>query len=83
MLTLHKRQIINHIQVSVVFFCFVVLLVRVGPNWSNVFLGYIPSKALFQTRPDALYTGKRRFLTSGHRGIEHLLMQLLGYWEQQ
>ncbi|RDX56184.1 natural resistance-associated macrophage protein [Lentinus brumalis] len=42
--------------VSVVFVCFVVLLVRVGPNWSNTFLGYIPSKALFQTRPDALYT---------------------------
>ncbi len=60
-LTWYKRQTINYVQVSVVFVCFVVLLVRVGPNWSNTFLGYIPSKALFQTRPDALYTGKRQF----------------------
>ncbi|RPD63239.1 natural resistance-associated macrophage protein [Lentinus tigrinus ALCF2SS1-7] len=42
--------------VSVVFICFLVLLVRVGPNWPKAFFGYIPSKALFETNPDALYT---------------------------
>ncbi|KAL4243096.1 NRAMP family protein [Abortiporus biennis] len=36
--------------------CFIVLLVKVSPNWPHVFLGYIPSKKLFQTNPDALYT---------------------------
>lgn len=46
-------------QVAVVFICFLVLLVRVGPNWPQAFFGYIPSKALFETEPDALYTGKR------------------------
>ncbi|TBU44128.1 natural resistance-associated macrophage protein [Dichomitus squalens] len=42
--------------VAVVFICFVVLLVRVEPDWPQAFLGYIPSKALFERKPDALYT---------------------------
>ncbi|KAJ3490516.1 hypothetical protein NLI96_g1397 [Meripilus lineatus] len=36
--------------------CFVVLLVRVKPSWPDVFLGFVPSKTLFQSEPDALYT---------------------------
>ena len=39
------------------FVCFVVLLVRVGPDWPQTFLGFVPSKALFERKPDALYTG--------------------------
>ncbi|TCD70666.1 hypothetical protein EIP91_002387 [Steccherinum ochraceum] len=42
--------------VFAVFACFVVLLVRVKPHWPAVFLGYIPSETLFETRPNALYT---------------------------
>ncbi|KAH9853075.1 Nramp-domain-containing protein [Lenzites betulinus] len=42
--------------VAAVFVCFLVLLARVGPNWGQTFLGFIPSKVLFQTKPDALYT---------------------------
>ncbi|KAI0757298.1 natural resistance-associated macrophage protein-domain-containing protein [Daedaleopsis nitida] len=42
--------------VSIVFICFLVLLVRVEPRWPKVFLGYVPSKVLFNTKPDALYT---------------------------
>ncbi|KAH9922018.1 natural resistance-associated macrophage protein [Epithele typhae] len=42
--------------VAAVFVCFLVLLVRVDPVWSQAFMGYIPSKALFETHPDALYT---------------------------
>ncbi|THV06068.1 Nramp-domain-containing protein [Dendrothele bispora CBS 962.96] len=41
--------------VLTVFVCFVVLLVKVNPDWPNVFLGYIPSKGLFQAKPDAVY----------------------------
>lgn len=73
-LTWNTGPIINHAQVSVVFICFLVLLVRVGPNWPKAFFGYIPSKALFETKPDALYTGKRVLLCSGHRGIERLVL---------
>ncbi|KAK7694341.1 hypothetical protein QCA50_001524 [Cerrena zonata] len=36
--------------------CFIVLLVRVSPHWPKVFLGYIPSDALLETNPNALYT---------------------------
>ncbi|KAI0670188.1 natural resistance-associated macrophage protein [Trametes maxima] len=42
--------------VAAVFICFLVLLARVGPDWAQTFLGFIPSKKLFQTKPDALYT---------------------------
>ncbi|CDO70248.1 hypothetical protein BN946_scf184942.g48 [Trametes cinnabarina] len=42
--------------VAAVFICFIVLLARVGPDWGQTFLGFIPSKGLFQTQPDALYT---------------------------
>lgn len=44
-------------QVFAVFGCFVVLLVKVRPDWSQVFKGYIPSSVLFQSEPDAIYTG--------------------------
>ncbi|KAI0359087.1 Nramp-domain-containing protein [Trametes cingulata] len=42
--------------VAAVFVCFLVLLARVSPDWGETFLGFIPSKGLFQTKPDALYT---------------------------
>ncbi|KAG6910575.1 hypothetical protein DXG01_009526 [Tephrocybe rancida] len=42
--------------VLAVFSCFLVLLVKVKPYWSEVFLGYLPSKGLFQTHPDAVYS---------------------------
>ena len=60
----HRFTLITNTQVAVVFICFLVLLVRVEPIWSEVFLGYIPSKALFETKPDALYTGE-----CGHRTL--------------
>ncbi|KDR84835.1 hypothetical protein GALMADRAFT_233253 [Galerina marginata CBS 339.88] len=41
--------------VFAVFACFVALLVKAGPDWSDVFMGYIPDKALFQSEPDAVY----------------------------
>ncbi|PPQ69625.1 hypothetical protein CVT25_013708 [Psilocybe cyanescens] len=41
--------------VLAVFACFVVLLVKASPDWSNVFMGYIPNKGLFQSEPDAVY----------------------------
>ena len=50
-------------QVAAVFICFLILLVRVSPDWGATFLGFIPSKGLFQTQPDALYTGKWRDLS--------------------
>ncbi|RDB29515.1 Manganese transporter pdt1 [Hypsizygus marmoreus] len=42
--------------VFAVFACFVVLLVKVKPDWDDVFLGYLPSKGLFQAEPDAVYS---------------------------
>ncbi|KAF8078297.1 natural resistance-associated macrophage protein-domain-containing protein [Lyophyllum atratum] len=36
--------------------CFIVLLVKVKPYWPDVFLGYLPSKGLFQSEPDAVYS---------------------------
>ncbi|KAI0815333.1 natural resistance-associated macrophage protein-domain-containing protein [Irpex lacteus] len=41
--------------VFTVFACFIVLLVQVKPQWSSVFLGYIPSEKLFDTHTDVLY----------------------------
>ncbi|KAJ3785276.1 natural resistance-associated macrophage protein-domain-containing protein [Lentinula aff. detonsa] len=41
--------------VFAVFACFTVLLIRVHPHWSSVFMGYIPDKNLFQSHPNALY----------------------------
>lgn len=40
-----------------VFACFIVLIVKVKPDWPGVFMGYIPSKALFKSDPDAVYSG--------------------------
>ncbi|TFK76802.1 natural resistance-associated macrophage protein [Pluteus cervinus] len=42
--------------VFAVFGCFVALIVQVHPKWADVFLGYIPSKALFQSAPGAVYS---------------------------
>lgn len=44
------------------FVCFLVLLIKVKPDWGEAFGGYIPSKKLFETKPDALYTGTCRRL---------------------
>ncbi|KAI0768573.1 natural resistance-associated macrophage protein [Trametes elegans] len=42
--------------VAAVFICFLILLVKVSPHWGQAFEGFLPSKKLFQTKPDALYT---------------------------
>ncbi|KAI0028847.1 Nramp-domain-containing protein [Vararia minispora EC-137] len=34
---------------------FVILLVKIGAQWNEVFLGYVPSAQLFQTSPNAIY----------------------------
>ncbi|KAI0343977.1 natural resistance-associated macrophage protein [Trametopsis cervina] len=41
--------------VMAVFACFVVLLVKVKPVWSDAFLGYVPSAKLFDTHTNILY----------------------------
>ncbi|KAF8971491.1 natural resistance-associated macrophage protein-domain-containing protein [Flammula alnicola] len=41
--------------VFAVFGCFIALLVKASPNWSQVFMGYVPDKHLFQSDPDAVY----------------------------
>lgn len=41
--------------VFAVFSCFIALLVKADPDWSQVFLGYIPDSALFRMNPDAIY----------------------------
>ncbi|PFH49190.1 hypothetical protein AMATHDRAFT_76296 [Amanita thiersii Skay4041] len=41
--------------VFAVFACFIALLVKVKPNWPAAFLGYVPSRGLFQSEPDAVY----------------------------
>ncbi|TFK41312.1 natural resistance-associated macrophage protein-domain-containing protein [Crucibulum laeve] len=38
-----------------VFACFIALLVKASPDWSQVFMGYIPNKGLIQSQPDAVY----------------------------
>ncbi|KAJ3576131.1 hypothetical protein NP233_g623 [Leucocoprinus birnbaumii] len=42
--------------VLAVFVCFVILLVKAGPNWGQVFMGYIPDHTLLKSQPDAVYT---------------------------
>lgn len=49
-------ELIIIILVFAVFACFIVLLVKVKPHWPDVFLGYLPSKGLFQSEPDAVYS---------------------------
>ena len=50
-------------KVFAVFFCFVALLVKADPDWSQAFLGYLPDSRLFQTDPDAIYTGRSLYST--------------------
>lgn len=40
-------------QVIIVFICFFILLVKVKPEWSEVFLGYVPNSALIN--PNGLF----------------------------
>lgn len=49
-------ELVIIILVAVVFVCFILLLVKVHPNWPQVFLGFVPSAGLLQTRPNAVYT---------------------------
>jgi metal iron transporter len=49
-------------KVFAVFFCFIALLVKANPDWSQVFIGYIPNSGLFQTDPDAIYIGRTPML---------------------
>ncbi|KAG7099524.1 hypothetical protein E1B28_001366 [Marasmius oreades] len=44
------------ILVLTVLCCFIVLLVKVKAHWPSVFLGYIPSKDLFHSKPNAIYS---------------------------
>jgi len=45
-------------QVGGVFISFIILLVKVDPQWDQVFLGYVPSVKLFSTSPNAIYAGQ-------------------------
>ena len=46
-----------YIKVLIVFVCFFILVVKVSPDWGEVFLGYVPSKTLIQ--PEPLYLGEK------------------------
>lgn len=48
-------ELLIAILVMIVLACYIALLVRTKPNWSQVFDGYVPSSTLVQ--PEALYTG--------------------------
>ncbi|KAG7450215.1 natural resistance-associated macrophage protein [Guyanagaster necrorhizus] len=54
----HSRlfEMVVIVLVVSVFACFIVLIVKVKPDWPGVFMGYIPSKALFKSDPDAVYS---------------------------
>lgn len=41
--------------VATVFICFILLLVKVHPNWPQVFLGFVPDAGLLQAQPNAVY----------------------------
>lgn len=49
-------ELVIIILVAIVFICFILLLVNVRPNWSQVFFGFVPSAGLLQTQPNAVYT---------------------------
>lgn len=49
-------ELVIIILVVIVFTCFILLLVKVHPNWPQVFLGFVPSSGLLQTNPNAVYT---------------------------
>ncbi|KAJ3548333.1 hypothetical protein NM688_g5311 [Phlebia brevispora] len=49
-------ELVIMVLVFAVFASFIVLLVRIKPDWSDVFMGYIPSATLFDADTDALYT---------------------------
>lgn len=49
-------ELVILILVAIVFVCFILLLVKVHPNWPQVFLGFVPSAGLLQTQPNAVYT---------------------------
>ncbi|ETW87567.1 Mn2+ and Fe2+ transporter of the NRAMP family [Heterobasidion irregulare TC 32-1] len=44
------------ILVAAVFVCFLILLAKIGADWPHVFLGFVPSKKLFESKPNAIYT---------------------------
>ena len=45
-------------KVFAVFFCFIALLIKAEPDWSQVFIGYLPNGDLFQSDTDAIYVGE-------------------------
>ncbi|KAG8220043.1 natural resistance-associated macrophage protein-domain-containing protein [Butyriboletus roseoflavus] len=49
-------EIVVVLLVAAVFVCFIVLVIEVEPVWSQAFLGFVPSRELFNTHPDAVYT---------------------------
>lgn len=48
-------ELVIIILVATVFICFILLLVKVHPNWPQVFLGFVPSAGLLQAQPNAVY----------------------------
>ncbi|KAN0100854.1 Natural resistance-associated macrophage domain containing protein [Tylopilus felleus] len=54
---LSARSSFNPLQVAAVFVSIIVLVINVNPIWSQAFLGFVPSKKLFQTQLNAIYTG--------------------------
>ncbi|KAG2156502.1 natural resistance-associated macrophage protein-domain-containing protein [Suillus bovinus] len=48
-------ELVIIILVAMVFICFILLLVKVHPDWPQVFLGFVPSAGLLQTQPNAVY----------------------------
>ncbi|KAH0838532.1 natural resistance-associated macrophage protein-domain-containing protein [Lanmaoa asiatica] len=48
-------EIVIILLVAAVFVSFIVLVIEVNPVWSQVFLGFVPSKELFNTQPNAVY----------------------------
>ena len=57
--TLSKYSLnLDDCKVFAVFFCFIALLVKADPDWSQAFLGFLPDSRLFETDPDAIYVGR-------------------------
>ncbi|KAF4572628.1 hypothetical protein EYR36_007138 [Pleurotus pulmonarius] len=55
-LPLWGAVVLTAADVLAVLACFIVLMVKSRPDWPAVFMGYIPSKDLFKSEPNAIYT---------------------------
>ncbi|KAG9314600.1 natural resistance-associated macrophage protein-domain-containing protein [Chiua virens] len=52
----HLCTLTHSLQVAAVFISFIVLVIKVDPQWPQAFLGFVPSQDLFETQPNAVYT---------------------------